>query len=126
MVAAAFKSFGKKFLQRQKSRPTQSEVLPNVVATPIQTGPDITSLEAPNVIASTPEVNAPEPTPSQSGSGITTEKVWRFLKIGSFIILTLLLIIALMPIIPFWVITYHSFWGEFGFLRFIVTKYRNF
>ena len=84
------------------------------------------SLEAPNVIASTPEVNAPEPAPVQSGSGITTEKVWRFLKIGSFIILTLLLIIALMPIIPFWVITYQSFWGEFGFLRFIISKYRNF
>ena len=84
------------------------------------------SLEPSNFISLNSELNTPQRTPAQSGSGSTTEKVWKVLKIGSFIILTLLLIIALMPIIPFWVITYQSFWGEFGFLRFIVTKYRNF
>ena len=68
-----------------------------------------------------PEVPAEPPTPDSWG-----KVVLKILVITTFVILLLLFIIALLPIIPFWLVTYHSFWGEYGFLRLIITKYRNF
>ena len=56
----------------------------------------------------------------------TFGKAWYIFKIIFKIVFGIILLVALLPIVPFWIITYYSFWGRYGILRFALNNFRNF
>lgn len=105
-MAGLLKSLGKKITSKIGEKVTATPVQ-NITATPIAPVQNITAA------------------PPREGTSFG-KKILKGLVIASFVLILIFLILILIPIIPFWVITYCSFWGEYGFLRLIITKYRNF
>ena len=66
---------------------------------------------------------------NSNGNGNDNEskyaKAWKVFKKVCRVLFGILLLISLLPIVPFWVITYYSFWGKYGILRFAVNNFRN-